>query len=133
MRLFLCLSLLLQLTACTVGSPPMWLTPADQQLFVLGMQELEVKEAMPDSFAMLQQRYPESPWSTKAQTIQSLLQDIQKQQQSVKQLQASQAVGRKQNQKLQQQIESLESDLETLADERTKLRQLLIDLEQRAR
>lgn len=111
----------------------MWLTPADQQLFVLGMDEFNTKDGMPDAFAMLQQQYPDSPWTAKAQTIQTLLQDIQKQQQIVKRLQASQADSRKQNQKLQQQIEALESDLKTLEAERTKLRQLLIDLEQRSR
>ncbi len=133
MRLFLCLSLLFLLTACTGGSLPVWLTPADQQLFVQGMDEIDAKGEVPDAFATLQQRYPDSPWTAKAQAVQGLSETIRQQQQALKRLKGSQAASRKQNQKLQRQIESLESDLEALEIERTKLRQLLIDLEQRGR
>lgn len=133
MRLFLCFSFLILLSACTVGSPPTWLTPADQQLFVLGMDEFNAKDGMPDAFVILQQRYPDSPWSAKAHTLQTLLETIQKQQKTIKRLEGIQALNRKQNQELQQQIESLETDLETMGAERTKLRQLLIDLERRSR
>jgi chromosome segregation ATPase len=111
----------------------MWLTSADRQLFVQGMEDLAAKEEMPDAFAMLQQHYPDSLWTAKAQTIQALLQEIQKQQRTVKDLRAKQAVSLKQNQQLQQQVESLQNELEVLESERTKLRQLLIDLEQRGR
>lgn len=124
-------------TACTAGAPPMWLTPADQQLFVLGMDELGTKDGMPDTFALLQQRYPDSPWAVKAQTVQTLFETIQNQQKTInsleQRLKESQAASRKQSQKLQQQIEALETDLEAAEVERAKLRQLLIDLEQRRR
>lgn len=133
MRLFLCFSLFILLSACTVSSTPMWLTPADQQLFVLGMDEFSAKNGKPDAFVRLQQRYPDSPWSAQSQTIQGLLETIQKQQKTIQRLKRSQTARSKQNQKLQQQIEALETDLETLELERTKLRQLLIDLEQRGR
>ncbi|OEU77682.1 MAG: hypothetical protein BA869_11570 [Desulfuromonadales bacterium C00003107] len=112
---------------------PVWLTPADQQLFVQGMDEFAVKGELPDDFAVLQQRYPDSPWAAKAQAIQALLETIQKQQKIIKGLKGSQTASSKQNQILLQQIETLETDLETLEVERTKLRQLLIDLEQRGR
>lgn len=133
MRLLLCLFLLILLTACTGTSRPMWLTPADQQLFVLGMEALDSGEGLPAAFATLQGRYPDSPWSTKAHTIQALLDTIENQQKVIKRLKKSQSVSDKQNQKLRQQIASLETDLKTLETERTKLRQLLIDLEQRGR
>ncbi len=133
MRLLFCFSLFLLLTACTAGSLPLRLTPADQQLFVLGMEELDAKEGILDAFATLQQHYPDSLWTTKAQTIQKLLETIQKQQKSIRRLSESQLNSNKQNQKLLQQIDSLENDLEALEAERTKLRQLLIDLEQRDR
>ncbi len=133
MRLFLCLSLLFLFTGCTGAGMPVWLTPADQQLFVQGMDEFAVKGELPDDFAVLQQRYPDSPWAAKAQAIQALLETIQKQQKIIKGLKGSQTASSKQNQILLQQIETLETDLETLEVERTKLRQLLIDLEQRGR
>ncbi|OEU52874.1 MAG: hypothetical protein BA871_13945 [Desulfuromonadales bacterium C00003096] len=133
MRLFLCLSLLLLLTACTAGFLPRWLIPADQQLFVQGIEGVDTIGEVPDAFATLQQRYPDSPWTAKAQAVQSLLETIQKQQKTLQQLKDRQTASRKQNQKLQEQIQLLETDLETLEVERTKLRQLLIDLEQRGR
>lgn len=115
----------------------MWLIPADQQLFVQGIEGVDTTGEVPDAFATLQQRYPDSPWTAKAQAVQSLLETIQKQQKAIKGLQQglkeSKTDSRKQNEKLQLQIESLETDLETLEVERTKLRQLIIDLEQRGR
>lgn len=137
MRLLFFLSLLVLLTACAGGSFPVWLTPADQQLFVQGMEGFDATGEVPDAFAVLQQNYPDSPWTARAQAIQELLEAIQKQQKTIKglkqRLKESQTASRKQHQKLQQQIESLETDLEALGAERTKLRQLLIDLEQRGR
>lgn len=133
MRLFLCISLLIFLTSCTGVSTPMWMTPADQQLFVQGMDEFEIKEEEPEAFDMLQDRFPESPWSAKAHTIQTLLDTIENQRKVIQELKKCQKVNGKKNQKLLQQIASLETDLETLESERTKLRQLLIDLEQRKR
>ena len=109
------------------------LIPADQQLFMQGMASLDAADKLPEDFVVLQQRYPESPWSAKAQTIQGLLETIKKEKKAVKQLKAKQTDSHTQNQNLQEQIESLESELEVLEAERTKLRQLLIDLEQRGR
>ena len=111
----------------------MWLIPADQQLFVQGIEGVDTTGEVPEAFATLQQNYPDSPWTAKAQAVQSLLETIQKQQKTLQQLKDRQTASRKQNQKLQEQIQLLETDLETLEVERTKLRQLLIDLEQRGR
>ncbi len=133
MRAFFCICLLVALVSCTGASPPVWMIPADQQLFVLGMEEFLIKEGEPEAFAMLQDRYPESPWSAKAQTIQTLLDTIENQRKVIQELKKCQTVNGKKNRKLQKQIASLETDLETMESERTKLRQLLIDLEQRKR
>lgn len=133
MRLLFCLTLISLLTACTVANLPLWLTPPDQKLFEQGMANLQTAEVVPDDLVVLQQRYPDSSWVAKAKTIQSLIETIQKQQKTVKRLKAHQTASRTRNEKLQQQIESLESALEVLEAERTKLRQLLIDLEQRGR
>jgi len=115
----------------------MWLIPADQQLFVQGIEGVDTTGEVPEAFATLQQNYPDSPWTAKAQAIQTLLETIHEQQKTIKglkkRLKEGQTTNRKQNQKLQQQIEALETDLQTLGVERTKLRQLLIDLEQRGR
>lgn len=82
---------------------------------------------------MLQNRYPDSPWSDRLRTVQTLLGTIQEQQKTIKRLKKCQEVSSKQKQRLLQQVASLETDLETMEVERTKLRQLLIDLEQRGR
>ncbi len=133
MRLLFCLSLMFLFTGCAAGVVPQWLTPPDQQIFVQGMEEFDAAGGEPEAFAALQEDYPDSPWTAKAQTIQTLMETIQKQQKAIRRLKNSQAASNQQNQKLLQQIESLENDLETLEAERTKLRQLLIELEQRDR
>ncbi|MCD4688661.1 MAG: hypothetical protein K8R55_04920 [Desulfuromonadaceae bacterium] len=97
------------------------------------MEEFDSAGGEPEAFAVLQQNYPDSLWTARAQTIQKLSEIIQKQQKAISRQAANQTASSQQNQKLQQQIESLENDLETLAAERTKLRQLLIELEQRDR
>lgn len=126
MRLLFWFTLLLLLNACAGRSLPLLLTPVDQQLFMQGMEELDASGDGSGSFDLLQERYPDSPWSSKARDIQNLLETIQGQQQKVKRLKASQTAIYTRNKRLQQRIESLEA-------ERTKLRQLLIDLEQRDR
>ncbi|MEZ4485228.1 MAG: hypothetical protein R2864_11810 [Syntrophotaleaceae bacterium] len=87
----------------------------------------------PEAFSALQQRFPESPWTAKARVVLSLQENLRQQRQTVNRLQASQQAVSKRNQELQQQVEALQKDLQTLELERTKLRQLLIDLEQRGR
>ncbi len=98
-----------------------------------GLSEFEPEGELPEPFALLQQRCPDSPWAAKARDLQALAETVRQQQQTVNQLQESQQSIRKQNQELQQQIETLQGQLQGLESERAKLRQLLIDLEQRRR
>lgn len=125
MRLTLCLMLLsLLLSACTSVSFSPLRTPADQQLFIQGLEQIDAGESKPAAFATLQQDHPASPWTPRAHTVQQLLQTIQAQQQRVDHLQREQHVCRQRDVALRQQKEALEGDLQ-------RLKQLLIDLETR--
>lgn len=124
MRLFFCLFLILFLCGCASRPLPAFLTPADQQLFVQGMAELDAQGDPPEAFVSLQQSHPESLWANQARTISELLETTQKQQKSISRLKRDKSYYRRENKALQQQIELLETD-------REKLKRLLIDLERR--
>lgn len=124
MRLFLFLTLLLLLSACTTVTLPELLIPTDQQLFIQGMEQVAADSATPAVFGILQQDYPASPWTQRASTVQQLLQTIQAQQQRIDGLQREQRTCRQKDEILRQQKEALEGDLQ-------RLKQLLIDLETR--
>jgi len=124
MRVSSYLCLLLLLCGCAARPLPSFLTPKDQQLFVQGMVELEANVEKPAAFVTLQQVYPQSSWTQKAQTISALLETIRDQQKSLSRLERDKASYRQENKTLKQKIDSLEAD-------RKKLKQLLIDLEKR--
>gem|GEM_PF-6665183 len=88
------------------------------------MVELEANVEKPAAFVTLQQVYPQSSWTQKAQTISALLETIRDQQKSLSRLERDKASYRQENKTLKQKIDSLEAD-------RKKLKQLLIDLEKR--
>ncbi len=124
MRVLSYLCFLLILCGCVSRPLPAFLTPRDQQLFVMGMAEVDAKMETPAAFVTLQQTYPESPWTEKAQSISALLETIRGQQKSLGRLERSRAAYRQENKVLQQKIDALEAD-------RKKLKQLLIELERR--
>ncbi len=107
--------------------------PADEQLFIQGMSEFDAGENLPASFRTLQQKHPDSPWSQKVGLLQQLVQKMEEQQQTAQQLEQKLTTSGRRNQHLENQIESLQKDLDSLETERKKLRQLLIDMEQRGR
>lgn len=125
MRKTFCLCLFLMLCGCTPRFTTL-LMPRDQQLFASGMKEVAARKSLPADLVILQETYPDSPWSAGAETVDSLLKTIQSQQEVIKKLQRGETSCRKENQELQQKKEQLEKDLE-------KFKQLLIDLEKRGR
>jgi len=101
-------------------------TPADQQLFVQGMEEVNLQGDLPPAFSSLQETYPDSPWVPMVETVKELLTTIREQQQAINRLESEKAASRKEKVALKQQKESLGTDL-------NKLKRLLIDLERRGR
>lgn len=124
MRLLLYLCFLFVLCGCNTLSLPTVFVPMDQQLFVQGMDEVDAKGGIPDAFATLQQNYPKSPWTHRAQTVIGLLDTIRNQQNNINRLKNEINPCRHKNEEFQKKIESLEI-------EREKLRRLLIDMESR--
>lgn len=133
LRLVLSLLAILHLAACATNPLARFVIPADEQLFIQGMSEFDAGESLPAPFTTLQQEYPDSPWNPKVLLLQQLVQSIEKQQQTVQQLEQKLTASGRQNQLLENQIKSLQKDLDSLETERKKLRQLLIDMEQRGR
>lgn len=124
MRVLFSVCLLLSFCGCAYRPLPAFLTPKDQQLFVQGVAELDAKAKSPAAFSTLQQIYPESPWTQKAQAIIELQETIHDQQKRLNRLKGDTAHYRQENKVLQQKINSLEAD-------RNKLKQLLVELERR--
>jgi hypothetical protein len=117
---------LLLLGGCTTTSFFAPSTPADQQLFVQGMEEVNLQGDLPPALSALQETYPESHWVPMAETVKKLLTTIREQQQVINRLESEKAASRKDKAALKQQKESLEKDL-------GRLKRLLIDLERRGR
>lgn len=88
------------------------------------MAEVDANLETPAAFVSLQQTYPESPWTQKAQAISALLETIRDQRKGLNRLERARASCRQENKALKQKIDSLEAD-------RKKLKQLLIDFERR--
>lgn len=126
MRLLVYFCLITLLGGCASQTYPAFLTPRDQLLFVQGMDEIAAGEDYTATFTTLQETWPESPWTQKAQNISALLDKIRKQQQTIDRLTREQTVCRRQNKALRLKAEALQSD-------REKLRRLMIDLEKRGR
>lgn len=122
MRLFYCFCLLF-LSSCTAANIPEFLVPADRQLFVQGMAQLEA-QSDPTAFIALQQSYPASPWAQRASSVQQLRQTIADQQQQIDSLERDHKKCLQQDEILRQQKDALEGDLQ-------RLKQLLIDFESR--
>jgi hypothetical protein len=101
-------------------------TPVDQQLFVQGMEEVNLQRDVPPAFSALHETYAESPWVPMAETVKELLTTIREQQQVINRLESEKAASRKEMAALKQQKDSLAKDLD-------KLKRLLIDLERRGR
>lgn len=126
MRLFVCLGLIALLCGCAISPIETYFTPADEQLFVRGMAEINLQGEAPAAFAILRERYPESPWADRARQIDTLLENLRTQRKTIDRLTLERNAGRRESTRLQEKIDALESD-------REKLRQLLIDLEGRGR
>ena len=117
---------LLLLCGCTTTPFFARSTPADQELFIRGMEEVNLRGDVPPAFSSLRETYPESPWIPMAETVKELLTTIREQQQVINRLESEKDVSRKEKVALKQQKESLGQDL-------AKLKRLLIDLERRGR
>jgi hypothetical protein len=126
MRFWFYPCLLLLLGGCTTNPFIARPTPADQQLFARGMEEVSLQGDFPPALSSLQETYPESPWAPMAETVKELLTTIREQQRVINRLESEKAASRKEMAALKQQKESLEKDL-------GRLKRLLIDLERRGR
>lgn len=99
--------------------------PPDQQLFSAGLEELS-QSSTPKAFQQLRREFPASPWTERAELVNRLI--------SQRDRQASQVSRQRQElTRLKQQLERLEQDKELLQGDLTKLKQLLIDNELRTR
>lgn len=107
----LCFGVLL--TACaplmanlTGTSQPAGDDPADQQLFVEGVEQI-TQQQNPEILLHLKDRFPKSPWAERADAILTLAEQNRRQKQQLKQL--------------QQQVDDLSSNLQiTLMEDRIK-------------
>jgi septal ring factor EnvC (AmiA/AmiB activator) len=126
MRFLSCLLVLLLFSGCNFASSAIGLSPSDRDLFVRGMDELNVQGNPPATFALLQQSSPESPWARRAQKINELLETIRSQQKAIERLE-------REKKSCRQDIEKLQKKVDELEKERKKLREVLIDLEKRRR
>jgi septal ring factor EnvC (AmiA/AmiB activator) len=126
MRFLPCFFFLVLLSGCNFVSFPTGPSPSDKDLFTRGMDELDVRGNPPAAFAVLQESFPESPWSQRALKINELLETVRSQQKSIERMERDKKSCRQDSEKLQKKVDELEK-------ERKKLRQVLIDLEKRRR
>jgi septal ring factor EnvC (AmiA/AmiB activator) len=146
-KLFSC-CLLLWLSACVPLLDSINETtqkiPADQQLFLDGVEQFsQQREA--STLRLLQDRFPSSPWTSKAAAILSLIDQINGQEQQLAQLQSQLAQQQQQlakhanhstDQELEEHIKRCQSDNQRLKEELSvsrrqleALRELTIELE----
>jgi vacuolar-type H+-ATPase subunit I/STV1 len=126
MRFLSCLFFLALFSGCNFASSAIGLSPSEKDLFLRGMDELDVRGNPPDTFSLLQESSPESPWAQRALKVNELLETVQSQQKSIERLEREKRSCRQDNEKLQKKVDELEK-------ERKKLREVLIDLEKRRR
>lgn len=126
MRCLPCLLFLVLFSGCNFVSPAIGLSPSDKDLFLRGMDELNVRGNPPATFALLQESSPESPWAQRARKINELLETVRSQQKSIERLEREKKSCGKDIEKLRKKVDELEK-------ERKKLREVLIDLEKRRR
>jgi septal ring factor EnvC (AmiA/AmiB activator) len=126
MRFLPCLFFLILFSGCNFASSAIGLSPSEKDLFLRGMDELNVKGDPPAAFALLQESTPDSPWTQRARKINELLQTVKSQQKSIERLEQEKRSCRQDMEKLGKKVDELE-------EERKKLREVLIDLEKRRR
>ncbi|BCR04187.1 hypothetical protein DESUT3_12560 [Desulfuromonas versatilis] len=80
--------------------------PYDEALFRQGLDQLPASQ-LPQPFVELQRSYPQSPWARRAKSIASILEQSQKQQADLKQLQKVNDRCRSERDRLDQQIRRL--------------------------
>jgi peptidoglycan hydrolase CwlO-like protein len=126
MRFLSCLFFLVLFSGCNFASSAIGLSASEKDLFLQGMDELDVRGNPPATFSLLQESSPESPWAQRARKVNELLGTVQSQQKSIERLEREKRSCRQDNEKLQKKVDELE-------EERKKLREVLIDLEKRRR
>ncbi len=103
----------------------------DERLFLQGLQVFPGEGERPADFERLSEAYPESPWNAKVRELEILAEQSAERGRKILQLEREVAALQNRQRRQQQQIEELKKELTGLETERQKLRQLLIDMEQR--
>ncbi|MDT8419997.1 MAG: hypothetical protein RQ754_06165 [Desulfuromonadales bacterium] len=139
-KLFSC-GLLLWLTACapllgTIQEPAQKI-PADQQLFLDGVDQFTHRQEA-STLRLLQDRFPSSPWSSKAAAILTLIDRANRQEQQLAQLrlQLNKQADPGSDEELEERMKRCQSDNLRLQEELSvfrkqleALRELTIELE----
>lgn len=111
--------------------------PADQQLFNEGIDQL-IQNQDPEILLQLQDRFPESPWSEKVNSILGLAEQINRQKQQVAQLnqQLKKSLSNTQKKQMDERIKQCTAEAQRLQQELDisnkrleALRELSIELE----
>ncbi len=126
MRFLPYLFFLVLFSGCNFASSVIGLSPSDKDLFLQGMDDLNVQGTPPPTFSLLQESSSESPWARRARKVSELLETVRSQQKSIERLE-------REKKSYRQDIEKLQKKVDELEKERKKLREVLIDLEKRRR
>ncbi len=131
-RLWLWLLAVVLLNGCAARGLFENRTGEDERLFLQGMQAFSGGGERPADFAQLAEAYPESPWNAKVGELEQLAEESALRGRKILQLQREVTALQNRQRRQLQQIDALKQELTVLETERQKLRQLLIDMEQRA-
>jgi hypothetical protein len=125
-RFLLLASLLLGAAGCVSIVPMVHTDPVDpsEALFVQVL-EAPVHQRAADAMAQLESDYPQSPWTSRARTVDDLLKSRDALQRRIRDLERKSSDQAQKNRTLEGEVERLLGDLE-------KLKQIIIEMEKRS-